>query len=63
MRKYKKADICSKYRPVPSENVTIFGRNTTAKCCGKGTDVRCRKNEISVLTERTIIYKLILPTN
>lgn len=50
------------YRPIPSE-VTIFGRNPIGKCCGRNVDVRCRKNRISLLTGRTIIYKLILPTN
>lgn len=46
------------------KKATIFGRNTTGKYCGRNADVRCRKNEISLLTERTIIYKkLILPTN
>lgn len=64
MLKCKKAEICNRYRPGRSERAPIFGRNTTGKYCGRDADVRCRKKEISLLTERTIIYKkLILPTN
>lgn len=64
MLKCKKAEICNKYGSGQSEKATIFGRNTTGKYCGRDTDIRCRKKEISLLTERTIIYKkLILPTD
>ena len=64
MFKCKKAEICYRFRPGQSEKATIFKRKTTGKYCGRDTDVRCRKKEISLLTERTIIYKkLILPTN
>lgn len=62
--KWTKANICNRVRPGRSEKAKILRRKTTGKYCGRGTDVSCRKKEISLLTGRTIIYKkLILPTN
>lgn len=62
--RFKKAFVTDTGRKWKTESEKrIFGRNAIRKYCGRGTDVRCRKNEISLLMERTIIYKLILPTH
>ena len=44
MKMCKKEEMCNKYR---QSEKAIFGRETT---CGRDTDVRCRKKEISLLT-------------